>query len=291
MKTKHFIFILIASTFLYSCEDFFDSVTDIEIEPYDSKLAVYGYINGSGDTQNITVGTSKGYIESGDPEEISGAAVSLTKNGTEVMSFYEDSPGLYAWDVPLNLQTGDQLRLDVSAPNFDPVYATTTVTPLVDLVSIEYDGEVFSLEYGEPLPQYEVTINDSGDTNDYYFLEVYIVSEPENFRERTPITTNDVNVSTWTYLGLVFDDKTFNGNRHTINVLMEQFEELPSDLDYELEIKTISEEMYRYAKSRTAYWNSDGNPFAEPVTVTSNIEEEAFGIFGVMRSQIFDFPE
>jgi hypothetical protein len=129
MKTKHFIFILIASTFLYSCESFFNSVTDVDIEAHDSKLAVFAYLNDSGDTQTITVGTSKGYIESRDPEEISGAAVSLTKNGTEVMSFYEESSGFYAWDVPLNLQVGNQLRLDVSAPNFDPVYATTIVTP------------------------------------------------------------------------------------------------------------------------------------------------------------------
>ncbi|MGK0391242.1 MAG: hypothetical protein ACI94Y_004004 [Maribacter sp.] len=287
---KHFIFILIASTFLYSCESFFNSVTDVDIESHDSKLAVFGYMDGSGNTQTITVGTSKGYIESGEPEEISGATVLLTRNGTEVMDFYEDSPGFYAWDVPLDLQRGDQLRLDVSAPNFDPVYATTTVTPLVDLVSIEYDGEIFSLEYGEPLPQYEITFNDNGDTDDYYFLEVYSVDGLGN-RRRIEVASNEVNISYWTYLGLVLDDNTFNGNQHKLDIFIYDYEGFMNEGSYQLDIKTISKEMYRYAKSRTAYWNSDGNPFAEPVTVTSNIEEDAFGIFGVMRSQKYDFPE
>jgi hypothetical protein len=162
---------------------------------------------------------------------------------------------------------------------------------IVDVENIEYDDEIFSLEYGEPLPQYEVTINDSGDTDDYYFLEVYIVNENDNNREHAYITTNDINVSLWTNLGLVFDDKAFNGNRHKIDVLVDDYEPLLLGQSYQLDIKTISEEMYRYAKSRTSYWNSDGNPFAEPVTVTSNIEEDAFSIFGVIRSHKFDFPE
>lgn len=277
--------------FLCSCGDFFDSVTDVEIEPHESRLAVFGYLNGSDEEQTITVGASKGYIESGFPELLSGATVSLTKNGTEVMEFGEDNAGNYIWNVPLNLETGDELRMDVSAPDYDPVYATTTVTPLVDVESITYDGEIFSLEYGETLPQYEVAINDDGATDDYYFLEVFTVNEGTGERWHAYITSNDVNVSNWTYLGLIFDDKTFNGNNHKIGIMIEEFEELPPGYNYELDIKTISEEMYRHAKSRTSYWDSDGNPFAEPVTVTSNIEEEAYGIFGVIRSQKIDFPE
>lgn len=291
MQTRHFIFILVASMFLCSCESFFDSVTDVEIEPHESKLAVFAFLDDSNEEQSVMVGASKGYIESGDPELLSGAAVSLTKNGTEVMEFSGGITGTYFLDVPLNLETGDQLRMDISVPDYEPVYASATVTPLVDVESIVYDGEIFSLEYGETLPQYEVTINDSGATDDYYFLEVYAVNEANDDRQHIYLTTNDVNVSNWTYLGLVFDDKTFNGNTHKVNVMIDDYEGLPQGYNYQLDIKTISEDMYRHAKSRTSYWNSDGNPFAEPVTVTSNIEEDAFGIFGVIRSQTFDFPE
>jgi hypothetical protein len=44
------------------------------------------------------------------------------------------------------------------------------------------------------------------------------------------------------------------------------------------ELRSISKEYYDYQTSLNEYWNADGNPFAQPVQVFTNIEN-GFGIF------------
>jgi Domain of unknown function (DUF4249) len=45
-----------------------------------------------------------------------------------------------------------------------------------------------------------------------------------------------------------------------------------------MELRAITPEYYRYYKSQELYADAQGNPFAEPITVYTNIRE-GYGIF------------
>lgn len=287
MKTKYIFFFLIASTLFYSCEDFFNSVTNVDIAPHESRLAVFGYMNTDLPTQVISVGNSKGYTEAGSPDVITDATAILSKNGVTVGTFIPSGSGEYYLNEPLDAQTGDEFRLDVSATGYASVYAVERVPPVINVGSITYEGEAFSQEYGEPLPEYEIVINDDGNLDNFYGIEVWRLDTITGYREHVYIYSNDFNLTEWIYVGRVMNDETFNGSQYKARVMVEEYNELAENMVYEFVIKSISENMYQYAKSYTNYVINDGNPFAEPVTVTTNMEETGFGLFTYLREQRF----
>lgn len=280
-----------ASILFYSCEDFFDSVTDVDIAAHDSKLAVFCYLDDDNYIHVASVGNSKGYTESDSPDVITDATVTLSKNNVQLSDASVNSQGRYTMDVILNAQTGDEFRLDISAPGYESIYAVERVPPEIDVVSIEYKGENFSQEYGEPLPEYEIVINDDSAYDNYYGIEIWSVDTISGNRFNNYLLSNDFNITEWVYVGVVMNDNTFNGNTYQARVFIDSYEGLPDGYVYEFVIKSISEPMYQYAKSYTNYVINDGNPFAEPVTVTSNMEEEGFGIFAFIRNQRFIVEE
>lgn len=285
MKTKYVFFFLLASSLLYSCEDFFDSVTTVDIAPHESKLAVFGYMDADNPIQTISVGNSKGYTESGSPDVITTATAALSKNGITVGTFSPSGSGEYYLNGTLEIETGDELRLDVSVTGYEPVYAVEIVPPVIDVQNISYEGEAFSQEYGEALPEYEIVINDDANFDNFYSIEAWRLDTINNYKYKVYIYSNDFNMEEWLYFGRVMSDESFNGNQYKARVFIEEYEPLRENEVYEFIIKSTSESMYKYAKSYTNYVNNDGNPFAEPVTVTSNIQEEGFGIFTYLRSQ------
>ena len=56
--------------------------------------------------------------------------------------------------------------------------------------------------------------------------------------------------------------------------------------EYRVKVSALSEEMYTFYKSYTAYENANGNPFAEPVVLYSNMSNN-MGCFGVSTTKRF----
>jgi len=53
-----------------------------------------------------------------------------------------------------------------------------------------------------------------------------------------------------------------------------------------VKVSALSEEMYLFYKSYAAYDNANGNPFAEPVVLYSNMSNN-MGCFGVSTTKRF----
>jgi len=291
MKIKYILVILFASMSFYSCEDFFDSVTDVDIEDHESRLAVFCYLTEDSNFHLARVGNSKGYSTGESPDQITDATLTLSKGGITLGEFDHQGTDAYSLSVDLDESVGDEIRLDISAPGYESIFAVTTVTPEINVSQIEYKGKVFSQEYGEPIPEYEVRIVDDGAVDNFYAVEVLRLDTINQNAYGGYITSNDPSISEWWNVGLVFDDKTFNGNTFNAQILVDAYDGLYENEVYVFTIKSISEEMYQYAKSYTNYQYSFDNPFAEPVTVTSNMQEDAFGIFSYIRNQRFIVTE
>jgi hypothetical protein len=56
--------------------------------------------------------------------------------------------------------------------------------------------------------------------------------------------------------------------------------------EYRVKVSALSEEMYLFYKSYAAYENANGNPFAEPVVLYSNMSNN-MGCFGVSTTKRF----
>jgi hypothetical protein len=77
-----------------------------------------------------------------------------------------------------------------------------------------------------------------------------------------------------------FSDATFNGKTYTAPLSV-QFYASPGYkmIKVDLELTTISDECYKYDESRSLYNETEGDPFAQPVQIYSNVQN-GFGVFG-----------
>ncbi len=291
MKIKHIFFAIFATVLLTGCEDFFDSVTDVDIEPHTSRLAVFAYFDQEADNFTVRVGDSQGYITNQSPNLISDATVVLSQNGTAVGTFNYAGDGEYTMPNTLTYSPNDVFRLDVTAPGYESVFSTATLPPEFTVTEINNSGMTFSQEYGETLPEYEVVIDDNSNDENFYAIEVYRGDIVNEALYHMYLTTNDVNIEEWWGGLLIMNDRAFNGNTYKAKILLDTYDELQEDEGYLFIVKSITNDMYQYAKSYTNYQYSVDNPFAEPVTVTSNMEDNGFGIFTFIRNQDYFVTE
>lgn len=77
-----------------------------------------------------------------------------------------------------------------------------------------------------------------------------------------------------------FSDQSFNGKTYTAP-LTAQFYASPGYKIFkiDLELTSISDECFKYDESRSLYNETDGDPFAQPVQIYSNVSN-GFGVFG-----------
>ncbi|KAA3640405.1 MAG: DUF4249 family protein, partial [Bacteroidetes bacterium] len=87
--------------------------------------------------------------------------------------------------------------------------------------------------------------------------------------------------------GLVFTDKAFDGNEYTIKGWDYGWWETVES--FKLELVNLSKDGYLYLRSLEDYYNSEGNPFAQPATVYSNIEN-GYGIFALGAAEVIEIP-
>ncbi len=79
-----------------------------------------------------------------------------------------------------------------------------------------------------------------------------------------------------------FTDQLFDGKATTLEILMDTYSIENTQMDEAyliIELESMSEDYYWYVISKDAYSASNGNPFAQPVQVNSNVSG-GLGIFG-----------
>jgi len=287
-----YTFLLFLLGMFSSCEDFFDNVSEVEIEEHEPKIVVYGYLDEEYDQQSVNVGLSAGYLDGEPSKYVDNAILKLFKNGIEQEAFYYGYQE-YVLPNPLNAEPGDEFRLEVEVPDIGKVQAVTRATPEFNVLSIERKGEGYSLDKEEFLPEYEVIIQDNPDEENYYGIEIFKLDTIELFTlQSMRLVSNDPDIHKWYIEGLVFNDVSFNGLEKKIQVLVEdRTEGLEENEAYLFIIKSITPELYQYARSYTNFRYNLNNPFAEPVTVFSNIDEDGYGIFSYIRNQRFYINE
>lgn len=201
-------------------------------------------------------------------------------------------------------QVADRLRLEVSAPGYEPVLAETEVPQPSQLWDAKAVQEVITADSTMKRVSYAIRLQDAAEEENYYLfrLEEGYLSEDSIYRWRVlyldyavePLFGHSSSALDQIlfpqflpgYDGRVFSDETINGQTYTIR-LQETYYHAGSLRTKRLRVRlyAISADYYKYLKTlQDQSDNSFANHLidaglAEPIRVYSNIDG-GLGIFG-----------
>ncbi|RYD59398.1 MAG: DUF4249 domain-containing protein [Sphingobacteriales bacterium] len=290
-----------AVALLSSCE----KTIKVNTPPHTSALVINSSTM-TGETISVAVGRSAGvtsYKTSADLN-INSATVVLSEDGVPVQALTYD-PVSSMYNSALVAKPGKTYSIKASFAGYTDAEATTLapgtvkieemrVTPNARATSNERQDEL-SITFTDPSAAgdyYMVTIHSlppqGPDSNNMQYSYSECVYSPDPSIES--ISSDEIDQNTChSSEGLFFRDELFNGKRKELKLYVrEGFSRAFSVIDNDTLRPTItlyhmSEAYFRYMKTAQASRQNEGNPFAEPVSVYSNIKN-GYGIFSVVSS-------
>lgn len=301
MKNIIYLFTIAAlALLLNSCdENSFSQVVTIDVPEHDPRPVLNLEVEaGQEGVLNVLVTNSKGIL---DPESTyqlpPDADVILYRNG-EVYTNFEfsefDQRYLAILNEPFPNQAGDTYLLEAKIPAFDLVQVSQEmpVTPKVKKATYEVEGTIDP--EGSRVDELIVDIVDQepGKIN-YYGLDlfqIYYEIDPFTgdttniYRNKVSIDTNDPVLSYGSRYSLIFNDEIFSGGEYQARCFT--YYSLGEEADLEVHLYQLTEDAFLYARSYEQYQNAIDNPFAEPVTVHSNVPN-GYGIFSLTNKDVY----
>jgi len=283
---KYSLFIFIIGTFFISaCE----TSVDIDI-PFEKPQVTLNstFINDTNPKVRLTF--TKHILDNNwEFEPISEAEVKLIQENETWYLNYNEESGDYV-NSEYFIEEGKEYTIQVLLEGYDMITASELVPIKVPIKEFIYNGQVkrdswstnddVTLIFDDPVGEnyYEISAyyyrkdyytDQYG--NEFYFEENYpIYLEPKN-----PSYENDYNLNG----EILIDDNLFEGTEATIDFFTNgNYFEIDNGGEVHFVLKAISPSYYNYGSTfGLQEWN-DGDPFAQPVQVYSNIEN-GIGIF------------
>lgn len=279
---KKLIYTISLATLLIfcGCSDFFISEVDPDTLPEQhSRLVVYGFIE-NGKINQIAVSYSIPYYieDTSQSRSISDARVTLTYKNIEYLFQFNTSTGFYEYSGgnALIFNPKDTVFLQVEADGFETVSAESIIPEknpkLLDIIKIDTTTQTQWFDNARYLNFYCYFVDIKDETNIYqpslnaYYKTDTGMGDLAYLEPSEPVVT-DVNRDGDT---IFIKFSQYLGN---IN-----YENLKDSVDFSL--KSFDREAGMFIKSRSRQNQTDnGNPFAEPVIIYTNIRN-GLGVFG-----------
>lgn len=228
------------------------------------------------DSMYFYVSKSASILNPDEIEVITNAQVEIFENGNFIGNAISFIDGDYF--IQHTPQVGSEYTVKVAADGLTSVEATTSIPTeaQLDFISME---EVETIE-GDI--RYEITmdLHDAPGEN-FYVLRLGQESSWDNsiydqlFYSNEPVFINR-NEENYYWEGALFDDATFDGSTYRIKIQVGYYD---PDFDYlKLFLINASEDHFKYRQSYDAYYESNGDPFAQPVQIYGNVEN-GYGVF------------
>jgi hypothetical protein len=294
---KKIFFISVLSSFFLACEKEIELKSD-EITP----RIVINSLFTANDTIHLEISESRSVLYEGTLPRITNATAKLfDANNVLLGTFTHAGDGNYFLADPKPI-VGARYNLEVSAIGFETVKATSETPSLINITSIDTNSTFGT----DPRFNFALTFSDNPDQKNYYGVSVYtnVYSiDPETSEKTLLYTYSGFNsrefyiingfkdVDGEIYGGeLYFSDESFNGQTIVFDganypFFAEEFQEI----EMVIGLISMSEDLFKYNVTYSKYLEAQGDFFAEPVRVYSNVEN-GFGIFGgssVERDTIF----
>jgi hypothetical protein len=275
-----------------SCsEDSLSQIVEIEIPEHTPKPVIASYLN-YGDTLALSlVSVSKGILDTGDYVFPANASVRLLRDGQDLLSlaFNPDKQHYEAPAPASGFIPGARYRIEAQVPGFGTAYSEQVMPTAPNVAEVLLRRDAVVNRDGSRADEFVFSIDDPAGSGNYYKVEVLADASysPEpgdttTFLYPLFLHSNDPNLQSGLSNSKVFSDGSFDGTLYQIRVSANSYSGpfLNFSDHYTLRIAQISRDAYLYERTLSQYYNARGNPFAEPVTVYSNIE----GGYGIFRA-------
>lgn len=309
---KQYLIVTFMSISLLACE----KDVQIKIPEHNPKLVVNALGDIDSDSIDVFVSKSVDVLKhkNGSDLSVDNAMVFLKKEGKDRQQLYYDAE-TKSYRGAVHLEAGDNYEITSSVAGFNDVSAQTAVPVQVPIKYIQRIKNVRLDSYGNKLDEIRITFDDPVADNDYYILflnDAGYTFDPANpplepnYQDYTPIcvTTNDPSVETIyddpvdmnTCLennGILFTDDLFNGTTKVLSIYVNNIaldsNRLPDGYVVypSVELRHVSEDYYRFFKSREKSYYNEGNPFAEPSNIYTNMKN-GYGIFSFVSYSIHE---
>ena len=292
MKNIKYLISAFALVVFSSCgSDFFESAVEVEIPDHTPTIVISGVIEEDAELFETYVSFSQSKNTQSILTPLSDAKVQLFKDGTLLsdLAYVDSTERFTAVLAPGDLSSGSNYRIEAEHPDYASVYAEQSMPNAISIDDFEYTPDGTVDQFGEPADRFKVTFTDrSGETN-YYLVNAQLQQSFFNgndtitYTQVVELMTLDPSIvygySEDSYVGFpMISDAAFPGKKYDLlfnayQLFLEEGDEI------KIELKTITRERYLYLLSLKGQYDSEDNPFAEPVTVLSNIEN-GNGAFG-----------
>jgi hypothetical protein len=308
MKNITFLFSLIL--LFSSC----DVIIDLDIPEHEPVLVVNSVLS-TDSIMTAYVSHSKGAFDSNPISYVNNASVKVFEDGvllgemdkilTPSFNYSGFVDTVCRYSLNQTPAAGKFYSYEVEHDDYENARAETPIPTAVDLI-IEEVSPVGEDDYEKQF-RLRCSFEDAG-TENYYRLRIHAESDDAYFytnyfvdfesSDASIIASAGVQSDGMSYWGsdALFDDELFNGSTKVITLEFWDwnyyyFEEEGYDVNYVLEVSSISKEYFNYIKSLRAYENN-ANQFSlfagEPVHVYTNIEN-GLGILGASNTKSVEF--
>ncbi len=311
MQTIKYIIYIAFGFLLMSCgEDFFDSITEIEIPAHEPQMVVRANFNPTFGEQYgyyVSLNHTLGILDTNEYELVEDATVTLLEDNTPKADFIFDegiTRGSYYTAPSMTLSVGKDYTLRATSPTYGSIESTQQLPTKVNIINASYEANAGVDIYGERGDEVTIEFQDPAGEQNYYQLNVWsshTIEEPDTSYISDGFWTNTspIDPIIEDLRQLYLTDASFDGETYTTRVRIDLTEE-GSWEDAEgtvftysaaekitVQLISISKDEFLYQKTVSAYIDNDGNPFAEPVVIHENIE----GGSGIFTLSITDeFP-
>lgn len=291
MKLPTFGVVVLISLMSISCE----KIIEIDIPESERKIVVNGLLNPDS-VVKINLSRSLSILENNEFVYLENAQVRLSENGTDLGLLSNTGSGFYVLSGYYP-NPGSEYYLQVEYPGLQTVTALAELKDPVDFSEIDTTsttdewggGELrISFDFDDPAEEnfYSISVTATHKVFDYFTFSYLdsLVTYPVYFsfiEEGEGIQNRLVQEGATTYFGskAFFSDALFNGKKMDVDISISKYSFFDADtVSLDVSLEHISKPYYLYAVSSGNYDRSSGNPFAEPVSVYTNVEN-GLGIF------------
>lgn len=282
--------ILLIALLATSCE----LIVDVDV-PYDGDKVVVNALQQTDSTWYVDLSLTRNIVgpEFYDYISVTNARVTIYNpdGSQEELTITPPSLAFRGSSYP---QEGQKYRIRVEPYNMEAVEAEMTMPVAVPIIEVKWDSTEVRQH---PDPYYynipfTLKFHDPPGVNNYYAVQVYSSfsyisgydQDGQPIRDtiahvREVALRDDPAIATEEDFKKYFADRTFDGQTYTAH-FDNQFYTSPDQPVIEIKVTLISmsEENYKYQETLQLQGDVDGDPFAQPVQVFSNISN-GFGIF------------
>jgi hypothetical protein len=253
---RYIRFLSICILLLSSCED----VIQLDLEFSESRIVIEAALNASSQTATVLISRTNDFYDNTEPENVSGAIITLQGETGNTYTFLEASPGIYVAENVI-ASTEELFHLNVEVE--DMVYEATSIVPsAVNLKEITQSNFPSGPFGDEGTILLSAIWDDPAGAENFYRIRTYIdgIFQPNNYTILTDNLAGDGTEIT-TPIQKRFDENT------TVTVELLSTDDVY--YDYFFQVASLSGEG---ANSTTPY-----NP-------TGNFSNDALGYFGIFHS-------